>query len=105
MTNKKRLSRQLFCALLLTSGLLSADCKKGQQTQPNNSVPVSVDRAVQKVVPVEIRAIGNVQAVTSVSVRAQVTGRLMLVHFKEGDNVRKGQLLFTLDTRPFEEAV
>ncbi|MGH9972195.1 MAG: efflux RND transporter periplasmic adaptor subunit [Pyrinomonadaceae bacterium] len=105
MTNQGRSWSRICWALLLISVLFNAGCKKGQQAQPNNSVPVTVGKAVQKEMPIEIRAIGNVQAITSVSVRAQVTGRLMLVHFKEGDNVRKGQLLFTLDTRPFEEAV
>jgi multidrug efflux system membrane fusion protein len=55
--------------------------------------------------PVEINAIGNVQTVSGVSIRSQVTGRVLKVNFKEGDYVKKGQLLFTIDSRPFDEAV
>ncbi len=61
--------------------------------------------AVRKSVPVRIRAIGNVEAYASVSVRSQVTGMLEQVHFKEGADVRKGQLLFSIDRRPYEAAV
>jgi multidrug efflux system membrane fusion protein len=54
--------------------------------------------------PVQLTAIGNVGAY-SVSVRAQVAGELLEVHFKEGEFVHKGQLLFTIDPRPYEAAL
>jgi multidrug efflux system membrane fusion protein len=56
-------------------------------------------------VPVDIAAIGNVEAYTTISVRSQVTGQLESAHFSEGDFVKKGQLLFTIDKRPFESAL
>ncbi|MBI3605962.1 MAG: efflux RND transporter periplasmic adaptor subunit [Nitrospirae bacterium] len=65
-------------------------------------VPVVTGRAIQKSVPVEIRAIGNGQAYSVVNVKAQVGGTLTRVSFKEGQFVKKGDLLFTLDSRPFE---
>src|SRR5262249_42073586 len=52
-----------------------------------------------------IDGIGNVEAYSTISVRAQVTGQLEQVHFHEGDFVRKGDLLFTLDERPFQAQV
>ena len=52
--------------------------------------------------PVELHAIGSVEAYSTVSVKTQVTGELTGVHFQEGRDVRKGDLLFTLDKRPFE---
>jgi len=52
--------------------------------------------------PLQIRAVGNVEAYSTVAVKSQVTGVLTQAHFKEGQNVKKGQLLFTIDPRPFE---
>jgi multidrug efflux system membrane fusion protein len=66
---------------------------------------VLVATAVQKVMPVQLRAVGNVEAFTTVSVKSQVTGVLNQAHFKEGQDVKKGQLLFTIDPRPFEAAL
>jgi multidrug efflux system membrane fusion protein len=58
-----------------------------------------------KAMPVEVIAIGHVEPVSTVSIEAQVPGQLLDVHFKEGDFVRKGQLLLTLDPRPYEAAL
>src|SRR5215831_11961370 len=69
------------------------------------AVPVVVGRAVQKDVPVDLAAIGNVEAFATISVRAQITGTLQDVRFHEGDFVKKGQLLFTIDPRPYEAAL
>lgn len=55
--------------------------------------------------PVEINSIGNIEPVSSVEVKSQATGKLLKVNFKQGDYVRKGQLLFTLDSRPFVQSV
>ena len=69
------------------------------------AVPVLVATAVQKTMPLQIRAVGNVEAYSTVSVKSQVTGVLTQAHFKEGQDVKKGQLLFTIDPRPFEAAL
>jgi membrane fusion protein, multidrug efflux system len=69
------------------------------------AVPVLVATATQKTMPLQIRAVGNVEAYSTVAVKSQVTGVLTQAHFKEGDNVKKGQLLFTIDPRPFEAAL
>jgi multidrug efflux system membrane fusion protein len=69
------------------------------------AVPVLVATVEQKPVPLQVKAIGAVEAYSNVSVKTQVTGELTGVHFKEGDDVTKGQLLFTLDKRPFEAAL
>src|SRR5262249_43074848 len=68
-------------------------------------VPVVTAKVAQKNVPVDIAAIGNVEASTTITVQSQVTGTLIAVLFKEGDFVTKGQHLFTIDPRPFEAAV
>lgn len=67
-------------------------------------IPVIVSKVTQKAMPVQLTAIGNVGGYT-VSIEAQVSGELLDVHFKEGDFVREGQLLFTIDPRPYEAAV
>jgi multidrug efflux system membrane fusion protein len=69
------------------------------------AVPVLVATAVHKTMPFLIRAVGNVEPFSTVSVKSQVTGVLTQAHFKEGQNVKKGQLLFTIDPRPFEAAL
>ena len=69
------------------------------------TVPVLIATAVQKAVPVQLRAVGNVEPYTTVSIKSQVTGVLMQAHFKEGQDVKKGQQLFTIDPRPFEAAL
>ena len=55
--------------------------------------------------PVELSSIGNVEPISTVAVKAQVSGELLEVHFKEGDFVRKGQLLFTIDSRSYQGQV
>ena len=69
------------------------------------AVPVLVVTAAQKSVPVQIRAVGNAEPFATVSVKSQVTGVLTKAHFKEGQDVKVRQLLFTIDPRPLEAAV
>jgi multidrug efflux system membrane fusion protein len=72
---------------------------------PPPPVPVLAATVEQKDVPVRVHAIGTVEAYSTVSVKTQITGELTGVYFKEGDDVRKGQLIFTLDKRPAEADV
>ena len=68
-------------------------------------VPVTVAVVSQKDVPLEIQVISNVEAYSTISVKAQVGGQLTNVYFHEGDYVKSGDLLFTIDPRPFEAAL
>ena len=68
-------------------------------------VPVRVAVAVQKPVPVQLQAIGTVEAFATVSVKSRVDGQLVGVHFREGQDVKKGDLLFTIDPQPFQVAL
>jgi len=68
------------------------------------AVPVSVVAAVQQSVPVRLQAIGNVEAYTSVAVKSRVDGQIVEVHFREGQEVKKGEVLLRIDARPFEAA-
>ncbi len=95
-------------ALLLASLVLNTSCSGGRANgkpgQPSffPAVPVMVGTATQKTVPVEVRAIGNAEAYSTVTVRSQVEGQLERIHFREGQEVKKGDLLFRIDSRPFE---
>ncbi len=97
-------------ALGIPAGVLSlfaaAGCSKPQAAPAASPVvPVSVATVVQKAVPVQVRAIGNVEAYTTVSIKAQVSGELTAVHFHAGQDVRKGDPLFSIDRRPSEVAL
>src|SRR5437660_448990 len=72
---------------------------------PPPPVPVVAATVEQKDVPLQVHAIGAVEAYSTVSVKTQITGELTGVFFKEGDDVKKGQLIFTLDKRPLEADV
>jgi len=90
--------------VLLASFSMSCSSKEPATASARKSdgVPVSVAVVGQKDVPLEIQVIGNVEAYATILVRARVTGQLTSVHFREGDYVKKGDLLFSLDPRPFE---
>ena len=69
------------------------------------AVPATVAKVTERNVPVEVSVIGNVEAYSTVTVKAQVSGELMKAHFQEGDYVNKGDLLFEIDPRPLQAAV
>ena len=79
--------------------------RSGGRSRDGAVVPVIVATAVEKAVPLQIRAVGNVESYSTVSVKSQVTGVLNRAHFKEGQDVKTGQLLFTIDPRPLEAAL
>jgi multidrug efflux system membrane fusion protein len=68
-------------------------------------VPVVTAVVEQRAVPVVLTEVGNVEAASSVQIRAQVTGQLSAIHFEEGQEVQAGQPLFSLDSRPFRAAL
>src|SRR5262249_9288599 len=67
--------------------------------------PVVVAKVSQKLMPVEVTSVGNVEPISTVAIKAQVAGELLDVHFKEGDFVHKVQLLFTIDSRSVQVQV
>ena len=80
-------------------------CSDAKSSRPRNRIrvaPVSVAEAVLKDVPVKLSAVGKVEALVTISVKSRVMGQVTKVNFKEGGMVRKGQLLFTIDPRPYE---
>jgi len=106
--------------MLAAAVCVTAACSGGeavQQTPPPSAgrggagrgaaaaVPVTVATVEKKPVPLEITSIGTVIAATTVAVRSQITGEMISVHFKEGEDVQQGQPLVTLDKRPLEAAL
>jgi len=98
-------------AIAIVAGVLlayfSADSRAKERKRPkaDAAVPVSVVAAAQQSVPVTIQAIGNVEPLASVAVKARVDGQIVAVNFREGQEVHKGEVLFRLDPRPFEAAL
>jgi multidrug efflux system membrane fusion protein len=97
----------LQCLLIAASILfLSMACSEGPSHGPGKPpVPVTTAKATQQKVPVQIEAIGQVEALSTVSITAQVEGQLQEVHFSEGQDVEMGQRLFTIDPRPYKAAL
>ncbi|PYS56686.1 MAG: efflux RND transporter periplasmic adaptor subunit [Acidobacteria bacterium] len=79
--------------------------KAAQQGFERPPAPVTVTEAVMQDVPNYIDAIGKTVAREVVSIQPQVSGRILKIHFTDGSNVKKGDLLFTIDTRPFEASL
>jgi len=101
-------NRRLLAALVLvfTASLASISCgSKTAAVGPDLAVPVNVAKAVKKTVPIQLSAIGTAEAYSTVSIKGQVNAVLKEVHFKQGDFVKKGDLLFTLDARPFQASL
>lgn len=102
--------RLLYLLLgLLTAQLLGA-CKNQDKAaaagpQKPAAVPVLVQAVAQQAVPIELEAVGHVEASSTVEITAQVDGKLEKVHFAEGDEVKQGELLFSLDAKPFRAAL
>jgi len=117
--------RFLIFSLCLAASLAVGACTSGTSAETPNTgggggrggrggrgrggdggpAPVVTAKVSEKDVPVDIAAIGNVEAYATISVRAQVTGQLTEIGFQEGDFVKQGQQLFALDRRPFEAAL
>jgi multidrug efflux system membrane fusion protein len=87
------------------SGKTATNSEALKQSPSTASVPALVAQAEAQDVAVELRNIGNVEAYSTVTIRSQVTGQIVKVHFREGDEVKIGDLLFTIDSRPAEGAL
>ena len=102
---KKRILRlviglSLAASIVLFTGCANKAAQQGGFARP--PAPVSVSAAVAEDVPTYLDAIGKTVAREVVTIQPQVSGRITKIHFTDGANVRRGELLFTIDTRPFE---
>jgi multidrug efflux system membrane fusion protein len=96
----------LVVACLAMAGCNNSSVKAGgpggRGRGTEGPVPVVVAMVSQRDVPINVDVIGNVEAYSTISVKAQVGGELTKVSFHEGDSVKKGDLLFTIDARPYD---
>jgi multidrug efflux system membrane fusion protein len=96
-------------ALITGATILLTACKPGDNAPKAAAappaVPVQTAIAQQLDVPRTIESVGSVQALRTVAVKSQVDGKIAQIHFKEGDEVKAGALLVTLDRRPFENSL
>src|SRR4051812_34316494 len=97
------MARSIFLhalALSLSVALLAGCQKKsggaGAAGKGGGAVPVNIGEAIKKDMPLDLRVIGNVESIATVEVKAQVGGELVEVNFKEGQDVKRGDLLFTI---------
>src|SRR5215813_12904000 len=90
-------------AILILSGCGKKDQVMAAATPGGRPpAPVIVANVEQRDIPIQVRTIGNVEAYQTVQIRSQVNGQIERISFRQGDDVRKGQLLFQLDKRPFQ---
>lgn len=108
--------RSVYVSLAATLLISVAGCGKAEAPPPGAgasqgrggggpAASVSVADVTEKAMPVTIRAVGTVEASSTVDIRAQVAGPILSIGFKEGDDVKAGDLLFTIDPRPFQGVV
>ena len=91
---------------LVPAVLLVASCSKGPaHVDAHDPVPVTVGEVIRKDVPVLLTEIGSVEPYSTVAVKAQIGGELVDVAFREGQDVRRGDVLFRIDPRPYEAAL
>ena len=101
----------VVCLVLLGVAIQFCGCSQkssgaGTEKKPEGlAVPVVVAQAEAKDFAIELRNIGNVEAYSTVSIRSQITGQITKIHFQEGQEVKAGDLLFTIDPRPSQGAL
>ena len=104
----ERLRSSILFSLLTAALIFLSGCgTKGAAPMAGGSggrppAPVVVAGVERRDIPVQIHAIGNVEAYQTVQIRSQVNGQIQKIFFKEGEDVREGQPLFQLDKRPFQ---
>lgn len=98
------MKRKAFLVSVSALLLLITACNKDNKAQASGPppAPVTVSTAQQRDVPVTVSAVGNITPYSRVEVKSMVTAPVLSVHFKPGDFVKKGQLLYTLDPRSFQ---
>ncbi len=89
-------------AVLSAVGCSKKDPRAGAAAE---AVPVTVASVARQDVPVEVRAIGHVEPYTTVALKARVGGQVIRVGFKEGQDVRQGDVLFQIDPRPYQASL
>ena len=105
----RRLRRKALITLLAAVGAISLGCSsaadpksKAQAAGPARAVSVSIAPVKKQDVPVYLSGLGSVTAFNTANIKSRVDGQIMKVNFREGQDVRQGELLIEIDARPFE---
>src|ERR1700726_24609 len=106
---KQRIPRWgIFLFVILAAFAVARTLQRGVETAKTNQPPVRpvlVAKVISKDVPLYLDEIGTCAAYETVQVQAQVSGQIIARHFQDGADVKKGDLLFTIDPRPYEAAL
>ena len=108
LTKRKLITLLGALIVLIAAAGLVAYYKKESQASPQNAppaIPVTAVPVTSRTMPVRLYAIGNVEPFTTVALKARVDGQIVSVHFKEGDEVKQGAVLFEIDPRGFAAAL
>src|SRR5271157_3084384 len=105
ISRKQPLVSCYVLTLIMLCMLLVPACSGEKQAPPPATVPVMVSEVKTQTVPVTIRNIGNVEPYSTVGIKSRIAGQLVKVNFKEGQDVKQGDLLFVIDPRPYEAAL
>ena len=95
-------ARMLPILFALSLSLAACSAKEKNAPKAGEAIPVTAAQAVLRDVPIQVKAVGHVEAYSTVTVKSLVGGELMRIHFKEGQAVAKGDLLFEIDPRPYQ---
>ena len=85
--------------------LILMSCHKTQVSKPKPSYPVKVAEVITKDTPVFLEALGHVDSITSINIYSRIEGEIKGIHFVQGKEVKKGDLLFSIDPKPYEAKV
>jgi membrane fusion protein, multidrug efflux system len=101
----RHLARFFLVGLLFLGACSNSPSAEEPKSKERPAVPVTVASVFTKDVPIQVSAVGNVEAYSTVAVKSRVSGELVGVHFQEGQEVKEGDLLFTIDKAPYEVAL
>ncbi len=94
-----------YIFIFIICGFFLFSCSQSSSKKSKPLIPVVTTQSIKKDVPVQIKSIGNVEAYHSVTIKSRIEGQLLVANVKEGDEIKKGQLLFIIDPRPHEEVI
>jgi multidrug efflux system membrane fusion protein len=94
-----------LAAIVCITGIFLFNSQPKAAVKKDHSIPVTVATAQVSAIPLEVRTIGNVTPYSVVNITPQVSGQLIGVYFKQGQPVKKGDLLFQIDPRPYQAAL
>ena len=97
----------LALSIVITFGLLWLTSLRSSaaKSETEDRIPVVTETARRQDIPVYLNGLGSVQALNTVTVRAQIDGKIIKVNFQEGQDVRAGDLLMQIDPRPYQAAL